>query len=177
MFVSAQSLHQFICEYRYTGTPVFEFGQGLHYTQFEFKWKTQTASSFDIQHLISTAKSSGSGFLDTANFTSFDLGVSNVGHVMSDYVALLFLASSAGPQPAPAKQLVAYARALNIKPGQTTDVTLPVSLASISRVDDDGNTIIYPGKYTVTLDIANGISQSFTLTGDAAQIIEWPQDT
>lgn len=159
----------------FSGTPVFEFGHGLHFTSFQFSWENTDARTFDIQDLVSAAQASGTKFLDTASFASFNVVVQNVGETISDYVALLFLSGEAGPQPAPIKQLVAYIRLHDLNQGSTTTAELNLSLGSIARIDDSGNSVIFPGTYTLTLDTAGGIDTTFTLTGQQAQLIEWPQ--
>ncbi|KAF8321393.1 glycoside hydrolase family 3 protein [Cantharellus anzutake] len=160
----------------YTGTPVFEFGFGLHYTTFHVSWFKNgiPKPSYSISTLVSYAKTSP--HLDLGLLDSFKLNVHNTGKASSDYVALLFLRTTAGPSPAPLKQLVSYARAKNLSPGQVHTLTLNVTLGSIARVESNGDSVLYPGNYELWVDVGSGLAkQSFTLTGRKTRIIAWPQ--
>ncbi|KAI0319841.1 beta-xylosidase [Amylostereum chailletii] len=161
----------------YTGTPVFEFGSGLHYTTFELSWtKDRTPPpSFDIQRLTRAANASSVAHVDLAPFFTFSVDVKNAGKVQSDYVALLFANTTAGPQPAPLKELVGYGRVKGVEPGKTATAKLEVTLGSIARVDEKGNRVLYPGKYSVWVDTTGEILREFELTGSSEQISGFPQ--
>lgn len=160
----------------YTGTPIFEFGFGLHYTNFALAWaKGSPKPSYHIQDLVASAKKSGAPYVDLALLDTFQVDVKNTGKTASDYVVLLFSNTTAGPSPAPLKELVSYARLKNISPGHTSTATLTVTLGTIARVDEDGNRVLYPGTYNFWLDTTGEIKHSFQLTGESAQIANWPQ--
>ncbi|KAF5348440.1 hypothetical protein D9757_005937 [Collybiopsis confluens] len=164
----------------YTGESVFPFGFGLHYTKFSVSWSRSPKSSYNIQDLIAAAASSSSAHTDLALLDSaFQLTVRNTGTVTSDYVALLFSNTTAGPSPAPIKELVGYTRVKAIAAGQSATAQLSVTLGSIARVDVNGNSVLYPGSYTVWVDTdVNGqglAATSFELTGNQQTINEWPQ--
>ncbi|OBZ79020.1 putative exo-1,4-beta-xylosidase xlnD [Grifola frondosa] len=160
----------------YTGTPVFEFGFGLHYTTFGFEWAAAPASTYSIQTLMGDARKTA-GFTDLAPLDTFAVRVSNTGKVTSDYVALLFVSGTFGPAPHPNKQLVSYTRVHGLAAGEHTTATLPVTLGSIARADEAGNMWVYPGSYKLALDATGLLTHEFTLTGTAAQITTWPSDT
>ncbi|TFY73600.1 hypothetical protein EWM64_g10412 [Hericium alpestre] len=91
----------------YTGTPVFEFGHGLHYTNFSVSWASGgPKKSYNIQQLVAAAK--GKTHADLGVLDTFKANVHNTGKTTSDYVALLFSNTTAGPSPAPLKQLTSY---------------------------------------------------------------------
>ncbi|KAF8583909.1 glycoside hydrolase family 3 protein [Ramaria rubella] len=158
----------------FTGTPVFEFGHGLHFTTFKSSWKQTPAAQFDISSLVRAHD--GSSPLDLAPFETFTVDVQNTGKVTSDYVALLFLNGTGGPAPLPNKELVSYTRVHSLKARSTATASLPVTLGSIARADTNGNLWIFPGTYTITLDTPGVLSHSFKLVGNAAQITHFPQD-
>ncbi|KAH7911484.1 glycoside hydrolase family 3 protein [Hygrophoropsis aurantiaca] len=159
----------------YTGTPVYAFGSGEHYTTFSYKWAQSPASSYDIQTLIENGKYAA--HLDLAPFTTFEIDVTNTGKVTSDYVSLLFVNGTYGPTPYPNKSLAAYTRLHNLAPGATSTAQLAVTLGSIARADTYGNMWVYPGSYEVALDTTGELTYEFQLTGTAAQLTQFPQDT
>ncbi|KAI3600443.1 glycoside hydrolase family 3 protein [Moniliophthora roreri] len=159
----------------YTGKPVYEFGFGLHYTTFQFKWVDNAKGSYDIQELVDSAKSSGVPYIDVATFDTFKVSVTNTGKTTSDFAALLFSRTKAGPSPAPLKELVSYTKMKDIAPGQSAVALLKVTLGSIARTDENGNKVLYPGKYELLFDYNGAIRKTITLTGKETQILAWPQ--
>jgi len=157
----------------YTGTPVFEFGHGLHYTTFNVTWAQRPKATFNIQNIIQGGASAE--HLDLATFASFSINVQNSGRIASDYVALLFASGSYGPEPRPNKQLVSYVRIKGVAPGRRVSATLKVSLGAIARSDEQGNLWVYPGSYQITVDTPGLLTAKFELQGEAAQITQWPQ--
>lgn len=161
----------------YTGTPVFEFGFGLHYTTFEVLWASlieHPQGEYNIQDLVNTANATG-GHVDAALLDTFDVDVTNTGLTSSDYVVLLFANTTAGPSPPPLKELASYVRVHSLAPGHTTTISLNVTLGTIARVDGNGNSVLEPGTYKVWVDTTREIVRSFRLTGNSEQITMWPQ--
>ncbi|KXN86330.1 putative exo-1,4-beta-xylosidase bxlB [Leucoagaricus sp. SymC.cos] len=158
----------------YSGTPVLEFGHGLHFTTFGFSWGKQPAAQYNIQQLV---RAGGKGFLDLATFDTFQVRIRNTGNVTSDYVALLFLSGDGGPTPHPIKSLVSFTRAHGIKVGSSAVVNLKVTLGSVARVDERGDLWLFSGSYRLVLDIGDGVlTHDFVLTGTSTRIVQWPQD-
>ncbi len=172
----------------YTGTPVFEFGFGLHYTTFSFAWapsarvdasshaNTTTSTRYSIDEVIACGNTSAA-FLDLAPLDTFAVRVVNTGNATSDYVALLFVGGTFGPAPHPNKQLVAYTRLHGIDPGQSAVAELNVTLGAIARADESGAKWVYPGTYTLTLDTMGALTRNVELVGEARKIEDWPVDT
>jgi beta-D-xylosidase 4 len=158
----------------YTGTPVFEFGAGLHYTNFSLSWAAAPPTSFNIAKVVAAAQAEG-GFIDLAVLHNFTLKVANTGAVASDYVALLFSNTTAGPQPAPLRELVSFTRVKDVQPGQSASAVLTVTLGQIARADENGNSVLYPGTYELWVDTTAKVKASFTLTGKQTQIVAFPQ--
>jgi beta-D-xylosidase 4 len=157
----------------YQGTPVFEFGFGLHFTTFQLSWQRQPAASYQISKLVSGAR----GHLDLALLDTFNIAVKNTGKTTSDYVALMFASGTAGPAPHPNKRLISYTRVHGIDPGKTANAQLSVTLGSIARADSNGNLWVYAGSYQLTVDTGSGLlTHTIALTGNSAQISHFPQD-
>jgi beta-D-xylosidase 4 len=164
----------------FTGEPVFPFGFGLHYTNFSLEWTSPPKASYNIQDLVAAAGRSGAAHTDLALLdTPFNLKVVNTGKVTSDYSALLFSKTAAGPTPAPLKQLVGYTRVKSIAAGKSATAELNVTLGSIARVDENGNSVLFPGSYEFWVDTninGQGLAvTNFELTGTQETISEWPQ--
>lgn len=154
----------------YTGKSVLPFGHGLHYTKFDFSWGSTLRKSYDITSIIRKyATSSNSN--DAAPFETITATVRNIGHNPSDYVGLVFISSrNAGPAPRPNKSLVSYARLQNIPVRGHQKLELPLTLGSLARADENGSLTIYPGDYTITLDIDAKLKFHFSLRGKQAVI-------
>ncbi|KDQ58994.1 glycoside hydrolase family 3 protein [Jaapia argillacea MUCL 33604] len=160
----------------YSGTPVYAFGTGLHYTTFSYEWIKAPASTYCIETIVSQAQAT-SEYLDKAIFDTFEVNVKNTGSVVSDYVALLFVNGTYGPAPYPNKALASYNRLHSIPSNYgCATASLTVTLGSIARADSYGNMWIYPGSYEFALDTAGELMATFELTGNATQITWWPQD-
>ncbi|KAF9054258.1 glycoside hydrolase family 3 protein [Panaeolus papilionaceus] len=161
----------------YKGTPVFEFGLGLHYTTFALSWGKQPRDRYPAPPGLGPHPASDKK-LDLNTFDTFEVVVKNTGKVASDYAALLFVSGNAGPAPSPNKRLISYTRLHDIKAGSQQTASLKVTLGSIACADKDGNLWVYPGTYKLTVDIGaeQSLSHSFVVEGQASQISSWPKE-
>ncbi|KAF4535218.1 Glycoside hydrolase family 3 [Lasiodiplodia theobromae] len=158
----------------YTEDPVVRFGYGLHYTTFDFAWTETPSSTISIQDLVGSADEADWATTLRKTALSVSLAVTNTGTATSDYVSLLFMNSTAGPDPHPKKTLIAYTRAHDIAAGETSDVSLSLTVERLVRVDETGSRVLYPGTYTVFLDLSSELSFDFTLTGEAVTVERFP---
>lgn len=160
----------------YTGTPVYEFGHGIFYTTFSSALsgskRRSNGTSFVIQDLLSQSKTAG----ERAPFLNYTVQVTNTGDVLSDYTAMLFANTTAGPKPRPNKWLVGFDRLGAVKPHSSQTMVLPISLDDVARTDVNGNRTVYPGDYELALNNERSAVLSFTLTGKEAVIAKWPSD-
>ncbi|PBK71599.1 1,4-beta-D-xylosidase [Armillaria solidipes] len=158
----------------YTGTPTYDFGTGLHYTNFSASITSPVMQSYDIAALTSNCTEK---YLDRCSFLSspFSVTVSNTGTTASDYVTLAFLTGSFGPTPYPKKSLVAYQRLFDLAGGAADTARLNLTLGSLARYDEQGNRVLYPGDYAVVIDTPPLAMVNFTLTGEQRVLEEWPQ--
>ncbi|KAI0392250.1 glycoside hydrolase family 3 protein [Xylariaceae sp. FL0594] len=180
----------------YSADPVLPYGYGLHYTTFNASFSSSSSSSkredpsttttLSANQTIAIADILGScteKYKDLCAFPyTIPISVQNTGaptttttNKTSDFVALVFVSGQFGPKPYPNKQLVAYKRLRSIPASQTATATLSVKLGELARVDGDGHTVLYPGTYTLLLDVPTSDTLRFELTGDAARLIEFPQ--
>ncbi|PGH04985.1 hypothetical protein AJ79_06942 [Helicocarpus griseus UAMH5409] len=156
--------------YRWYLTPVQGYGFGLHYTTFKPSFGSSPAS-LSIQELVAECEMP---YPDTCPLPPLHVKVANEGKRISDYVALAFIAGEFGPEPYPIKTLGAYARLRGIEPGTDAEAELAWKLGDLARRDEDGNTVLYPGTYTVMLDEPVKATMEFELTGEPAILDKWP---
>lgn len=159
----------------YTGEPVYEFGHGLFYTTFETSPAAQCGGtdSYDILEVVSKSHPEYQ-YIERLPFHNFTVEVSNTGSTASDYTAMAFMNTTAGPAPYPNKWLYNFDRVANLQPGSTETMTFPVHIRDVARVDEQGDHVIYPGKYEMALNNERSVVASFTLTGDPVTIEKWP---
>ncbi|KAH8155995.1 hypothetical protein CIB48_g12252, partial [Xylaria polymorpha] len=160
--------------YKWYNDPVLPFGFGLHYTSFKaaFKQGGVANKTYEIGDIVENCKRR---YLDLCEFDPISISVENTGKVTSDFVALAFLSGEYGPAPHPIKELAAYTRLKSIEAGKSRDAKLTIKLGELARVDGNGNTVLYPGKYHVLLDVPTQDQIAFELTGEAKTLIEFPQ--
>jgi len=159
--------------YRWYKDAVFPFGHGLHYTNFSVS-VADFPATLSIADLLASCKG-GPTYLDLCPAPSVPITVTNTGSRVSDYVALGFLTGDFGPTPRPIKSLATYKRLFKLQPGQTQTAKLDWKLESLARVDQNGNTVLYPGTYTLLLDQPTLANVTFTLTGEETVLDKWPQ--
>jgi len=135
----------------YTGTPVFEFGYGLSYTKFQYKWlelpETQALSTKLTQA------------------PSFRVIVTNIGQVAGDEVVLCYIMNS--DPDAPIKELFGFKR-IHLRKGESKEVFFtPRDLKILSVVEPNGRRYIKPAQFKV---IIGELVTEFKLTGPIIEI-------
>jgi xylan 1,4-beta-xylosidase len=162
--------------YKWFDKATVPFGFGLHYTQFDVAVAEDAAaaSSWAISDLVAGCQEA---YLDLCSFRHVNITVENAGNVTSDFVVLGFISGEYGPQPYPIKELVAYDRLFNVSGGSTGNTSLNLTLGSLARHDESGNLVLYPGAYSLLVDVPTQAVWNFTLTGAQATLEQWPQDT
>ncbi|EOA88301.1 glycoside hydrolase family 3 protein [Exserohilum turcica Et28A] len=158
--------------YRWYNESVQPFGFGLHYTTFEAKFASETALTYDIKAITGACTEQ---YLDLCAVAPVQVAVTNKGNTTSDFVALAFIKGDVGPAPYPLKTLVSYTRLKDISSGQTKMASLPLTLGTLARVDEQGNTVVYPGEYTLLLDEPTQAEVKLTITGEQTVLDKWPQ--
>lgn len=138
--------------YRYfPGKPLFAFGYGLSYTRFAysgFKAPAQVAAGQPVQ---------------------VQGEVKNVGPVAGDEVAELYLTPPQGGG-APLRELVGFKR-VHLARGESAHLAFTIDPRSLGLVDPEGNRIILPGTYTLSLGGGQPtgstavLSRALTITG------------
>ncbi|KAF1936402.1 beta-xylosidase [Clathrospora elynae] len=158
--------------YRWFNAAVQPFGFGLHYTTFAARFGSGKGLTLNIQDLMHNCTKQ---YLDMCDIPALEVAVTNKGNATSDFVALAFIKGEAGPKPYPLKTLVSYARLREIAGSQTKVAALKLTLGSLARVDPSGNTVMYPGEYSLLLDEPTQAVLKLTITGKQTLLDEWPQ--
>lgn len=160
--------------YRWYPSPVLPFGYGLHYTDFEASFPSPLFNkTLNIQSLLQCCTAT---YQDLCPLPKLPITVSNVGDRTSDYVSLVFVASENGPSPHPIKTLAAYKRLHDVEAGETRRVGLDWTTANLARVEENGDTVLYPGTYTLLIDEPTLATAELTLTGEKVVLDAWPQE-
>ena len=140
--------------YRYfQGKPLFGFGYGLSYTTFSYS---------DLK---------GPSLVTAGQPVSVEVTVTNTGSVEGDEVAELYLTQPHGYET-PIHVLAGFTR-VHLAPGESGVAHFTISPRSIGQVDEQGNRVILPGQYTVSVggaqpgDFAGEQTGQFTIAGRA----------
>ncbi len=120
--------------YRYmTKEPMYPFGFGLSYTQFAYSNIKLSRQSI----------SSGQSVTITATIT-------NTGQTAGEEVAQLYITDLQASVPVPQYALKGMQR-LALKPGQKSQVSFEITPKLLQIVDNDGQRILEPGRFQVTI--------------------------
>lgn len=145
--------------YRYaTEEPLFPFGFGLSYTHFTYSDLKLDAAT------IPAGKSLGLNVLLT-----------NSGAVEAEEVAQIYLRDLKASTVVPLHSLVGFRR-VHLKPGESTVIRFTLTPDMMSLVNDDGERVLEPGEFVVTvggcspserggqLGASAAVSKSFAVT-------------
>uniref|UniRef100_A0A8H7N899 xylan 1,4-beta-xylosidase n=1 Tax=Bionectria ochroleuca TaxID=29856 RepID=A0A8H7N899_BIOOC len=166
----------------YSGEAVVPFGFGLHYTNFkvsfggDFEWQGEFPAG-DISNVGILAESTPWMDLINKPVLKAPISVENTGKRESDYVALVFLRSKAGPEPWPNQTLVGYTRVRSIKAYETKTVEVVLQLERFLHVDEDGNRVLYPGEYELFIDVDERATKIVEWIGEPVVVEKFPHPT
>lgn len=141
--------------YKYfDGKPLYGFGYGLSYTSFTYSGLK--VPSADVK---------------AGDAVTVEGDVKNTGAVAGDEVVQLYLTQPKGFET-PLRILAGFKR-VHLGPGESQHVSLTLDPRSLGQVDKDGNRVIVPGEYTVSLggaqpqDAKSVQTGKFSITGKA----------
>lgn len=126
----------------YTGEPLFRFGHGLSYTNFDIQCMSASASVVPVDL---TCK------------------VTNEGHRRGDEVVMMFHNASSDVRsqanhPVPQRALIGFDR-VTLGPGESKDVSFSVTEESVALIDENGEPRKYPGIHHVIFSRGHGGEQ------------------
>jgi beta-glucosidase len=138
--------------YRYfTGTPLYSFGYGLSYTNFEY-----------------TAGKLSSTFLQAGDSLEASVQLKNTGDRDGDETVEMYLVPK-GIDGAPIQALAGFEKIRLLK-GETREIHTHIDARQLSIVDPEGNRVIEPGDYEIYIggnqpSQENGVSMKFQIRG------------
>ncbi|MCI1965778.1 MAG: glycoside hydrolase family 3 C-terminal domain-containing protein [Oscillospiraceae bacterium] len=128
-------IHDYSMENRtyrfFHGSPLYPFGYGLSYTAFSYAKPVISRQNIEA----------GSNLKVTSR-------VKNTGSCESDEVVQLYLQDLEASTRVPNYQLAGFHR-IHLKPGESAEVTFPVTARQMALIDDAGNCMLEPGKFRV----------------------------
>ena len=118
--------------YKYfKGKPLYPFGFGLSYTNFDYQWESQPQKIYRTGETICGA-----------------LKVKNVGEKDGDEVVQVYIKYPKGNR-FPIKELRQFERK-SIHKGETAEVKISIPVDDLAKwSDESGKTIVYPGTYSI----------------------------
>jgi beta-glucosidase len=138
--------------YRYfTGQPLFTFGYGLSYTTFAYSRLKVPAA------------------INAGDPITIEAELKNTGSRAGGEVAELYLTQPRGDET-PNHILAGFER-VHLAPGESKRVSLTLTPRSLSQVDAQGDHVILPGEYTISLGStqpgasAGNLAGHFTING------------
>jgi beta-glucosidase len=138
--------------YKYfSGRPLFPFGYGLSYTTFTYS---------DLK---------GPTVLPAGQPAKVEASVTNSGAVAGDEVVEVYLTQPRAFET-PIRVLAGFQR-VHLAAGESAQIDFTISPRSLGQVDADGNRVIVPGNYTVSVggsqpdDSTAGVTGTFTIAG------------
>jgi beta-glucosidase len=138
--------------YRYfKGDPLYPFGFGLSYT------------NFDYSNLKFSARS-----VKTGEPIKVSVDVKNTGARDGDEVVQLYLTDVAASAPVPIRALVGFDR-IPLRAGEKRTVTFTITPRQMSMIDDRGKRVIEPGEFLLRV---GDLSGRFQVTGNPTEVQE-----
>jgi len=130
--------------------PLFEFGEGLSYTQFEY-----SELSLDRDSMTTDTLQSG-------GTVEVEVTITNAGDRPGKDVVQLYLRDLVASVTPPVKELVRFAK-VDLAPGESTRVSFGLTAEDFSFVGRDGEPVVEPGTFRLQVE---GLSAPVDLVGD-----------
>jgi len=125
--------------------PLFEFGYGLSYTQFEYS---------DLK--VSPEK------IRTDEKVTVTVNVKNAGNREGKEVVQLYITDLVSSVTTPVKQLQGFEK-VSIKPGETKKISFTLTAKNLSLIDGEMKEIVEPGYFEVTV---GGLKERFEVVSE-----------
>ena len=135
-------------------SPLFPFGYGLSYTQFDYSPVTLSTSSVPIAQLMSA---SGQGVSQPA--IEATTTVRNAGAMAGTEIVELYIRIRGASVEEPLRVLKGFQR-VNLQPGESKKVTFPLGFQELSFINAKSQRVVEPADYTVLIGGSSDATQS-----------------
>lgn len=137
-------------------TPLYPFGFGLSYTEFDF-------SELNISELQ----------VDSQGQVSVSCRITNIGATAGDEVVQLYFHDREATITRPVKQLVAFKR-ITLAPGEDTTVTFSVQMSQLGFYDRQMDFVVEPGNMDVMVGSSSAdihLTGEFEIIGEVVELM------
>ncbi len=124
-------------------SPLYPFGHGLSYTQFEYSPVTLNANSIALARLMSTG---GRGIAQTA--IEATTTVRNTGQVAGTEIAQLYIQILGASVEEPVRLLEGFER-VTLQPGESKQIKFSLGFHELSFINARSQRVVEPAEYTV----------------------------
>ncbi|MCI1955904.1 MAG: glycoside hydrolase family 3 C-terminal domain-containing protein [Oscillospiraceae bacterium] len=139
----------------FRGVPLYPFGYGLSYTEFEYSQPSVDRASVPAGTDVQVCAD-----------------VKNAGSVESDEVVQVYLRDLEASVRVPQCQLAGFRR-IRLKPGETAEVVFTISARQMALIDDHGGCILEPGAFRVFVGGSQPDKRSEELTGNPVPFVDF----
>lgn len=135
-------------------SPLFPFGYGLSYSQFEYSPVTLSTSSIPIAQLMSAP---GQGVAKPA--LEATTTVRNAGAMAGTEIVQLYVRIRGASVEEPLRTLQGFQR-VSLQPGESKKVTFPLGFQELSFINVKSQRVVEPADYTVFIGGSSNATQS-----------------
>ncbi|MEO6910761.1 MAG: fibronectin type III-like domain-contianing protein, partial [Edaphobacter sp.] len=151
------SLEKYVSRYiDVPNSPLYSFGHGLSYTQFDYSPITLNATSIPMAHLMSAP---GEGNVRPA--IEATVTVRNTGATAGTEIAQLYLEIRGASVEEPVRVLEGFNRVM-LQPGESKQITFPLSFNELSFINAKSQRVVEPAQYTVFVGGSSEATKSAT---------------
>lgn len=143
----------------YKGTPLYPFGYGLSYTDFEYSYIQLDKTNVDANGAITVSAQ-----------------IKNTGNVTGKEAVQVYISHpGSGDGNIPAKQLVEFGK-IELEPGEAKRVRFTINIKSLSLFSEQNQKLYIPnGEYTVMIGKNAddcSLTQTFNVTGELLSVLK-----
>jgi beta-glucosidase len=135
-------------------SPLFPFGYGLSYTQFDYSPVTLSTNSVPMAQLMSAP---GQGVSQPA--IEATTTVRNAGAVSGTEIVQLYIRIRGASVEEPLRVLKGFER-VSLQPGESKEVTFPLGFQELSFINAKSQRVVEPADYTVFVGGSSNATQS-----------------
>ncbi|MHB8303648.1 MAG: glycoside hydrolase family 3 N-terminal domain-containing protein [Acidobacteriaceae bacterium] len=149
------SLEKYVSRYiDVPNSPLYPFGHGLSYTQFDYSPVTLDATTVPLAHLMS-APNQGTTQTDIKATTT----VRNSGAVAGTEIVQLYVRIRGASVEEPVRALEGFQR-VTLQPGESKQVSFPLGFNELSFIDTKSQRVVEPADYKVFIGGSSQATQS-----------------